>query len=159
MIKNIFLQQHRIKNLSPIVENEQKIAILDLLAENSFELVFNQAPTYKVEDGYHLYLSIQDHKLHIDIKNKDDQDLHKLYLPLMTFKSIVKDYFIVCESYYQAIQDCQAAKIRTLDMGRRSIHNEGAEILKESLHGKVTMDHNTARRLFTLLCVLHIRSI
>jgi uncharacterized protein (UPF0262 family) len=92
-----------------------------------------------------------------DIRNAENSDLTKVLLPLTPFRTIVRDYFMICDSYYKAIKKASPSQIEAIDMGRRGLHNEGSELLRERLAGKVEVDHNTARRLFTLICVLHIR--
>ena len=93
-----------------------------------------------------------------DVRDQGDVALSKFALPLDTFRKIVKDYFMVCESYFEAIKTAPPSRIESLDMGRRGLHNEGSDVLRERLKGKVEIDRATARRLFTLLCVLHIRA-
>lgn len=133
------------------VEHERNIAIYDLLEENYF------APHGDYEGPYNLHLSLEDNRLQFDVRTQDDQPLLNVPLPLKPFQSIVKDYFLVCESYYAAIKKSSPSQIEAIDMGRRGLHNEGSELLKERLAGKVDVDFDTARRLFTLICVLHIR--
>jgi uncharacterized protein (UPF0262 family) len=132
-------EQLRIRRNADI-EHERTVAIFDLLEENRFELAGD------VQGPYHLTLSIEDSRL------------DKTVLPLSPFRGVIKDYFTVCESYYEAIKRLSPSQIEALDMGRRAVHNEGSELLRERLDGKITMDFNTARRLFTLICVLHIRA-
>ena len=94
----------------------------------------------------------------LDIRSSADEPVDRLLMPLTPFRSIVKDYFLVCESYFNAIRTASPSRIEAIDMGRRALHNEGSELLRERLAERVTVDLNTARRLFTLLCVLHIRA-
>jgi uncharacterized protein (UPF0262 family) len=133
------------------VEHERQVAIFDLLQENYFEPV--TAP-----DGgpYALHLALSDGRLEFQITGPSLERRH--LLSMTTFKSTIKDYFLICESYDQALRDASAAQIEAIDMGRRGIHNDGAERLRERLEGKVTVDMDTARRLFTLICALHRRS-
>ena len=134
------------------IEHERTVAIFDLLEENNFELV-------GVEAGpYHLVLSIEDQRLAFDVKAEQGAPVDKIVLALTPFRSVIKDYFTVCESYYDAIKRLSPSQIEALDMGRRAVHNEGSELLRERLEGKIVLDFNTARRLFTLICVLHIRA-
>jgi uncharacterized protein (UPF0262 family) len=134
------------------IEHERTVAIFDLLDENNFELV-------GVEAGpYHLTLSIEESRLAFDVKTEQGTPVDKTVLALTPFRSVIKDYFTVCESYYDAIKRLSPSQIEALDMGRRAVHNEGSELLRERLEGKIVLDHNTARRLFTLICVLHIRA-
>jgi uncharacterized protein (UPF0262 family) len=133
------------------VEHERNIAIYDLLEENYF------APRGEFVGPYNLHLSLEDNRLQFDVRTEDGQPLVMVPLPLKAFQSIVKDYFMVCESYYSAIKKSTPSQIEAIDMGRRGLHNEGSELLKERLAAKVDVDFDTARRLFTLVCVLHIR--
>jgi uncharacterized protein (UPF0262 family) len=100
---------------------------------------------------------MEDNRMLFDIRNAENGDLTKVLLPLTPFRSIVRDYFMICDSYYKAIKKATPSQIEAIDMGRRGLHNEGSELLRERLAGKVEVDHNTARRLFTLICILHIR--
>ena len=134
------------------VEHELAVAIFDLVEANRFQ------PAGLPPGPYRLRLAIRDGRsLIFDIRDAGDRPLGEVGLALNAFRRIVKDYFTVCESYYQAIRNAPAARIEALDMGRRGLHNEGAELLSEHLAGRVAIDDDTARRLFTLLCVLHIR--
>jgi uncharacterized protein (UPF0262 family) len=100
---------------------------------------------------------MEDNRMLFDIRDAENSDLTKVLLPLTPFRTIVRDYFMICDSYYKAIKKASPSQIEAIDMGRRGLHNEGSELLRERLAGKVEVDHNTARRLFTLICVLHIR--
>ena len=134
------------------VEHERAIAIYDLLEENHFE------PVGCGEGPYRLRLALEDNqRLIFDIRDADDVPLARVPLPLLPFRRIVRDYFQVCESYYDAIKHAAPSRIEAIDMGRRGLHNEGSELLRERLDGKIEIDFDTARRLFTLICVLHIR--
>src|SRR5690606_29952914 len=106
---------------------------------------------------YCLYLSIEENRLVVDVRTESEKPVLKAILSLTPFRRIIKDYFTVCESYYEAIKRASPSQIEAIDMGRRSLHNEGSELLRERLDGKIELDANTARRLFTLFCVLHIR--
>jgi uncharacterized protein (UPF0262 family) len=136
---------------SPEAEQERAIAIFDLVEENSFK------PAIEHGGPYHLRLSIEENRLVVDIRDTEDRDLHRFILSLTPFRRIVKDYFDVCDSYYRAIRSATPSQIEAIDMGRRGLHNEGSEILSERLKDKVEIDFNTARRLFTLICALHMR--
>jgi uncharacterized protein (UPF0262 family) len=136
---------------SPEVEHERRIAIYDLIEENSFS-------PHECDPGpYCVKLGRQDNRLVMDITLSDGQPVRNIQLSLAPFRQIVRDYFLICESYYDAIKTAPPSRIEAIDMGRRGIHDEGSRLLQTRLKGKVTVDHNTARRLFTLLCVLHIR--
>jgi uncharacterized protein (UPF0262 family) len=136
------------QSLSPEAEQERRIAIYDLLDENHFKLA-NGA------DGpYHLILSHQENRLVFDVRDTDEKNLVAFGLSLTPFRAIVKDYHDICESYYDAIRNASPSQIETIDMARRGLHNEGSDILRDRLNGKVELDHATARRLFTLVYAL-----
>ena len=132
-------------------EHERKVAIFDLIESNHF------APAVEHPGPYKLLLSAEETRLIFDIRAPDDSELARVPLALQPFRGIVKDYFKVCESYYQAIKAATPSRIEGIDMGRRGLHDEGSRLLKSELAGRIDIDHETARRLFTLLCVLHIR--
>jgi uncharacterized protein (UPF0262 family) len=136
---------------SPEAEHERRVAIYDLVEENSFTLEAHP------EGPYRLRLSTADGRLIFDVLNEAEERLSLIGLSMSPFRRIVKDYFMICESYYQAIRTATPSQIETIDMARRGLHNEGSELLKERLNGKVDVDFDTARRLFTLVCVLHWR--
>lgn len=148
---HIQLDETTMVRRKPEVEHERAVAIYDLIEENFF------APQGEFSGPYLLHLSIEDNRLCFDLRAEDGLALTKLSLSLRPFQSIIKDYFMVCESYYSAIKKASPSQIESIDMGRRGLHNEGSEMLKERLDGKVEIDFDTARRLFTLICVLHIR--
>ena len=134
---------------SPEAEHERRVAIYDLVEENSFTLAAHpQGP-------YRLQLSTTDGRLMFDILNEREERLSLIGLSMSPFRRIVKDYFMICDSYYQAIRTATPDKIEAIDMGRRGIHDEGSRTLQERLAGKVRIDFETARRLFTLISVLH----
>jgi uncharacterized protein (UPF0262 family) len=147
----IHLDEKTFVRRRPEVEHERKVAIFDLLEENFFSPLDTQPGPFT------LHLGLQDNRLVIDIHDEADFPIRKETLPLKPFQSIVKDYFLICESYYGAIKTASPAQIEAIDMGRRGLHNEGAEQLRARLEGKVDLDKDTSRRLFTLICVLHIR--
>jgi uncharacterized protein (UPF0262 family) len=134
------------------VEQERRVAIFDLLEGNRFrpDGVDHPGP-------YRLRLRVEEGRLAMDIASDAGAALTTITLPLTPFRRTVREYFAICESYYKAIRNASPSAIETIDMARRGIHNEAAEMLKERLNGKVEMDFDTARRLFTLICVLHIR--
>ena len=131
------------------VEHEREVAIFDLLERNAFAL--------EGHDGgpYTLHLSLADNRLVFTIGDTDRAPIQHVMLSLSPFRRLVKDYFLICESYYQAIKTQPASKIEAIDMGRRGIHDEGSQLLMERLKGKIAVDLQTARRLFTLFCALH----
>lgn len=137
------------------VEQERRIAIFDILEENHF------APQRVYADGYagpyKVFLSVEEGRLAIEIRRADDSPLEAIILGLGRFRRAIKDYFAIVDSYYQAIRQATPQQIETVDMARRAIHNEAADLLKERLEGKIEVDFDTARRLFTLICVLHIK--
>jgi uncharacterized protein (UPF0262 family) len=154
-IIDIELDERTILWRSADVEQERRIAIFDLLEGNHF------APQRQYEDGYtgpfRLKLSVEEGRLAIGLGREDGSHLETLVLALGRFRRPIKDYFAICDSYYQAIRQSTPQQIETVDMARRAIHNEAAELLRERLAGKIEVDFDTARRLFTLICVLHIK--
>ncbi len=151
-IAKIFLDEKTSGRRAAHVEHERKVAIYDLLEENRF------APVGHDSGPYVLHLGIEDNRLVFDIRTEDDRSIEKFTLPVNSFRRIVKDYFMICESYFEAIKTAPPSRIEALDMGRRGLHNEGSDILRERLQDRVEVDRATARRLFTLICVLHIRA-
>jgi uncharacterized protein (UPF0262 family) len=137
------------------IEQERRIAIFDLLEENAFRPLRSCAAGH--EGPYRLRLSVTDGRLVLEIADESGAHLETLVLGLGRFRRPIREYFAICDSYYQAIRKATANEIETIDMARRGIHNEAAELLLERLDGKVETDFATARRLFTLICVLHIR--
>ena len=137
---------------TPDVEHERAVAIFDLIEENCFRPVGDEKG-----GPYRLRLSLVDSKLIFAIRREDGGDVVTHILSLTPFRRIVKDYFLICESYYEAIRCASPSQIEAIDMGRRGLHNEGSQTLQERLKGKIDMDTDTARRLFTLVCVLHWR--
>ena len=137
------------------IEQERRIAIFDLLEGNSFAP--QRAYPHGYAGPYRIGLRVEEGRLAIDIAAEDGQLLETIILGLARFRRPVRDYFAICDSYFQAIRAATPQQIETIDMARRGIHNEAAELLKERLDGKVEVDFDTARRLFTLICVLHIR--
>jgi uncharacterized protein (UPF0262 family) len=137
---------------TPDVEHERAVAIYDLIEENSFQ---------PVGDGnggpYKLKLSLVESRLVFSVSREDASPVITHILSLTPFRRVIKDYFLICESYYEAIRTSTPSQIEAIDMGRRGIHNEGSETLRERLSGKIDVDFDTARRLFTLICVLNWR--
>jgi uncharacterized protein (UPF0262 family) len=131
------------------IEHERATAIHDLIAENVFR------PVGRPADLYRLRLSIAENKLVFDVADRDRNPVIRHILSLTPLSRLVKDYFIICDSYYAAIRTANPAQIEAIDMGRRGVHNEGSTILRERLAGKIDVDFETARRLFTLVCALH----
>ena len=131
------------------IEHERAVAIYDLIEENSFE------PVGYDEGPYALQIGIKENRLVLDIRHQNGKPVIAHLLSLSPFKRIVKDYFLICDSYYAAIRTATPDRIEALDMGRRALHDEGSNVLMERLKRKVDIDFDTARRLFTLICVLH----
>ena len=127
------------------------MALFDLMEENHFVLVGGVAGPYR------LHIGVFEQRLVFGVHDAHDRKLRDIILSLTPFRKVVKDYFLVCESYYAAIKKLGPSQIEALDMGRRGLHNEGSELLRERLAGKVDIDLDTARRLFTLICALHIK--
>jgi uncharacterized protein (UPF0262 family) len=137
--------------LSADADHERRIAIYDLIEDNSFTVVGYRSGPYR------LSLSTADNRIIFDIWSEREERVSMIGLSLSPFRRIVKDYFMICESYYKAIRTATPSQIEIIDMARRGLHNEGSDLLKERLHGKIDIDPATSRRLFTLLCVLHWR--
>lgn len=136
------------------IEQERRVAIFDLLEDNSFALPVREGRI--IPDGpYRLALAIRDGRLVFDIATEDASKAAEFHLSLGPFRQVVKDYFQICESYYDAVKRLPPSQIEAIDMARRGIHNEGARTLQERLEGKAVVDIDTARRLFTLICVFH----
>lgn len=151
-IVNLILDERSVIRRSADVEHERKVAIFDLIEQNLF------APVGHDGGPYNLHLGIEENRLVFDIRDENDRALGKVMLALSPFRRIVKDYFQICESYYQAIKTASPSRIEAIDMGRRGVHDAGSTLLRERLGGKIEIDFGTARRLFTLICVLHIRA-
>jgi uncharacterized protein (UPF0262 family) len=145
----VTLDEETIGRSNPDVEHERQVAIYDLLEQNFF------APVGHNGGAYTLRLSITSNRLVFDIREEDSTPVVAHLLSLTPLRRIVKDYYTICDSYYQAIRTASPEKIEAIDMGRRAIHNDGSQILMDRLKDKVTIDVDTARRLFTLICVLH----
>ena len=137
---------------TPDVEHERAVAIFDLIEENSFRPVGDGG-----EGPYRLKLSLAEARLVFAISRENGEAVVTHILSLTPFRRVVKDYFLICESYYEAIRSSTPSQIEAIDMGRRGLHNEGSQTLMERLAGKIEVDFDTARRLFTLVCVLHWR--
>ena len=148
---DVSLHEELARARSPDVEHERAVAIYDLLQENRFS-VPGHAP-----GPYRLVLSMQQQRLLFDIANEAGERLVMIGLALSPFRRVVRDYFRICESYYDAIRHAPVHRIEPLDMARKAVHDEAADILMQRLQGKVRLDHATARRLFTLIAVLHWR--
>ena len=147
----VVLDDASIGRSTPDVEHERAVAIFDLVEENSFQ------PAGAHLGPFRLRLSVVEQRLVFDIANEAGEQIAVHILSLTPFRRIVKDYYMICESYYEAIKSSSPSQIEAIDMGRRGLHNEGSQTLKDRLDGKIELDFDSARRLFTLVCVLHWR--
>nr|HIL77177.1 UPF0262 family protein [Rhodospirillales bacterium] len=150
-IVNIFLDEKTLGRRSPEIEHDRVVAIFDLLEENYF------APINGELGPFILHLGIKDGRLSVSVCDEADNEILNFDLALSYFRSVIKDYFLICESYYSAIKIASPSKIQAIDMARRGIHNDGSQILVERLKKNIEVDFDTGRQLFTLLCVLHSR--
>ena len=150
-IASIVLDEGTVLRRTREIEQEREIAIYDLLEANCF------APADVPPGPYDLVLAVSENRLVFDIRDTAGIELRKVMLSLTPFRRLIKDYFLVCESYFKAIRNAPPSQIEALDMGRRGLHDEGSHLLKDRLEGKIEVDFDTARRLFTLLCVLHLK--
>jgi uncharacterized protein (UPF0262 family) len=149
-IIDIELDERTIIRRSDDIERERQVAIFDLLEANSFQPVGHEGP-------FRIRLRIEEGRLAIEVKDEAGEPLDTIQLGLARFRRPVRDYFAICESYFKTVRSDSPKGLETIDMARRGIHNEAAELLQECLKGKIEMDFDTARRLFTLICVLHIK--
>lgn len=147
----VILDERTVARRGPDIEQERRVAIHDLLQQNTF------APAGMSCGPYRLHLGIEEGSIVLDVRSEQDAPVARVLLTLSPFRRIIKDYLLICDSYYEAIKDAPPSRIETLDMGRRGVHNEAADLLFEKLKGRVAVDFETARRLFTLLCVLQGR--
>lgn len=150
-ISAIDLDTKSVVRRTPAIEQEREVAMSDLLEDSYFR------PKGSVNGPYRLALSVAENRLVFDIARENGTKVGHIILSLAPFRRIIKDYFLVCDSYYKAIRTAPPSQIESLDMGRRALHNEGTELLIKRLSGKVETDFDTARRLFTLICVLHLK--
>lgn len=150
-IVKIDLDERSLAPATADIEHERKVAIYDLLEENFFR------PIGAEMGPFELYLSNVERRLVFDVRRQGGEALGQVHLSMTPFRKIIRDYFMLCESYYDAIRNAAPAQIETIDMARRAMHNEGSEILSERLQDKIELDLNTARRLFTLICSFHMR--
>ena len=151
-IIDLVLDASSVRQYHPTVEQEQRAAITDLLRENAF------APASGLPGPYALRLAIEDDRLALDVTSATTQGHETIRLAVRPLRGIIKDYFAICASYYRALSALAPAQLEAVDMGRRGVHTEGSVLLQEALAAKVSIDQPTARRLFTLVCVLHIRN-
>lgn len=137
------------------IEQERRVAIFDLLEENSFQPLISLAEGY--EGPYRLLLGVADNRLCFQLFDTGEREVGSFTLAMSPFRRVIRDYFQICESYFQAIKSAAPSKIEAIDMGRRGVHNEGADLLTDALKDKVVVDFQTGRRLFTLVSVLHLK--
>ena len=152
---DVTLDETTIGRANADVEHERAVAIFDLIEENSFWPANHEAG--KIGGEYKLHLGVIDQRLVFGIKDHADTDITTHILSLTPFRKTVREYYQICESYYEAIRSASPSQIEAIDMARRGLHNEGSETLRDRLNGKIEIDFDTARRLFTLICVLHWR--
>ena len=153
-IAHIEIDDRNLPPPTPEIEQERRVAIFDLLEENVFSLPKREDRLVPA-GPYRLDLSIREKRLVFDVSTEVGEKAVEFHLSLSPFRQVVKDYWAICESYYDAVKNMPPSQIETIDMARRGIHNEGARVLSERLEGKADIDNDTARRLFTLICVLH----
>ncbi len=151
-IVSIEIDEKSLAPAGPDADHERKVAIFDLLEENKFNVIGHDGGPYNV------VLSLADNRLVFDVSESNGTLVRKLMLSLTSLRRVIKDYFLICDSYYDAIRNSTPSQIEAIDMGRRGLHNEGSQLLTERLADKVEVDFDTARRLFTLVCALHARS-
>jgi uncharacterized protein (UPF0262 family) len=151
-IVEIRLDAASIVRWSREVEHERQVAVFDLLERNSFRLVNDFSGPYRVE------LSLRESNLIFALADEAGREQTEITVSMRPFRRLIKDYFLICDSYFQAIKHASPSRIEAIDMGRRGLHNEGAEKLRDALADKILVEDETARRLFTLICVLHIRA-
>jgi uncharacterized protein (UPF0262 family) len=149
-IIDVELDERTIIRRSDEIEQERRVAIFDLLEANFFQPEGLDGP-------FRILLRIEDNRLAIEVKDEAGERLETIRLGLARFKRPVRDYFAICDSYFKAVRSDSPHGLEAIDMARRAVHNEAAELLQECLAGKVEVDFDTARRLFTLICVLHIK--
>ena len=153
-LSNIELHDRNSPPPTPEIEQERKVAIFDLLEKNTFKIP-EKVSGETINGPFNLNLAIKDKRLVFDLSTREGKMVAEFHLSLSPFKQVVKDYWSICESYYDAVKNLPPGQIETIDMARRGIHNEGARILLERLEDKAEIDYDTSRRLFTLICVLH----
>ncbi|RMB01484.1 UPF0262 family protein [Eilatimonas milleporae] len=152
---DVQLDESTITRWSAEIEHERRVAVYDLLEENSFDLLKSADSGYP--GPYRLILKVAEGRLVFDVHSEDARPLMSFRLAMSPFRRIVREYYAICDSYYEAIKSASPGQIEAIDMGRRGLHNQGSELLMERLEGKIRVDMDTARRLFTLVCVLHLK--
>ncbi len=154
-LARVQLEGEALTRLSPILEADRAQAVADLAADNSFALLGTR---FAGSGPYALHLSIQEGRLVFDIRSIEGAPLTLIALALGPFRGLIKDYQMLVDSYLLAVEEGREARIQAIDMGRRGLHNEGAQLMLRRLDGKIAIDFETARRLFTMVCVLHQRA-
>ncbi len=155
-LDRVVLAGEALTRLNPLLDADRAQAVADLEFENQFQLCGTSGRA-AVPGPYVLHLSVQEGRLVFDVRDADDAPLQMLVLALGPFRGLIKDYQLLVDSHMLAVEEGREQRIQAIDMGRRGLHNEGAALLRERLDGKASIDHETARRLFTLVCVLHQR--
>ncbi len=154
----VTLDERTIASNNPTIEEERASAIRDLLAENQFCLLPEATGGAAPAGGpYRLHLTVSERRLTLLVSDTGGAEVTRLQLSLAPFRRLIRDYFFICEQYYNAVRTQGPDRTEAIDMGRRAVHNEGAATLQDRLANKVSMDSDTARRLFTLVCVLHLK--
>ncbi|MBT0958375.1 UPF0262 family protein [Alphaproteobacteria bacterium KMM 3653] len=153
-ISHIEIDDANLPPPTPEIEQERRVAVFDLLEDNSFALAPREGAPVP-EGPFRLGLAIRERRLVFDLADEGEAKVGEFHLSLSPFRQVVKDYYQICESYFDAVKKLPPSQIEAIDMARRGIHNEGARVLQERLEGKAEVDDMTARRLFTLICVLH----
>jgi len=155
-LATVHLKEDRVRARTPEIQQELDVAIFDLVEENRFRITPRDG--HAVPAGpYDLGLGMAERMLVLEVTTEAGEAAALLHLSLSPLRGVIKDYFVICESYFDAVKRLPPSRIETIDMGRRGIHNEGARILAERLEGKIETDHDTARRLFTVICALQFR--
>lgn len=147
----VILDERTVAPRGPEVEQERRVAIHDLLQQNTF------APAGMSCGPYHLHLGLEGGSIVMDVRTETDAPVARVLLTAAPFRRIIKDYLLICDAYSEAVKDAPPSRVETLDMGRRGVHNEAADLLLDKLKGRIAVDFETARRLFTLLCFLQAR--
>jgi len=150
-LKEVRLDDAKLPPASPNAEQERRIALFDLQERNSFAVKGSDTGPYL------LTLAIDDGRLLIGVFGDDNTAVATYHLGLGSLRKLIKDYFAICDSYYDAIRNASPSRIEAIDMGRRGLHDEGSQLLRDRLNGKIDVDHDTARRLFTLICALRMK--
>ena len=155
-LERVVLAGEALTRLNPLLDADRAQAVADLESENQFRLC-GTSERAGAPGPYVLHLSVQEGRLVFDVRDAADEPLQMLVLALGPFRGLIKDYQLLVDSHMLAVEEGRGERIQAIDMGRRGLHNEGAALLRERLDGKASIDHETARRLFTLVCVLHQR--